>query len=225
MMDDDEIKKQITPENFVKYKDIEKPDILRDFKISMATDEVARMEGIEVPSFQVDEQLENIKKEMEGQELGDETQIRAKIESTIMRRMVFDFLAEKAILKVNYEDEQEFDENMLEEIAAQSLEREEEMAASAAPADTTEGKTIEVDAEEVNAKAEAEVAEAKAKAEAAKAEAAKAEAAKAEAAKANAAKAEAAKAEAAKAEAAKAEAVKAEAAKAEAAKAEAVKAE
>jgi len=137
-MDDEDIKKQITPENFLKYKNIEKPDIVRDFKISMATDEVARLEGIEVPAFQVEEQMENVKKEAAGQDLGDENMLRGKIESTIMRRLVYDFLAEKADLIVNYEEEQEFDEKMMEELAQQSLEREEQDAAKAAAADSTE---------------------------------------------------------------------------------------
>ena len=55
-MDDEEIKKLITPENFVKYKNIEKADIVKDFKTSMATDEIARLENIEVPAYQIDEQ-------------------------------------------------------------------------------------------------------------------------------------------------------------------------
>jgi len=129
-MEDEDIKKQITPENFLKYKDIEAPDIVRDFKISMATDEVARLEGIEVPAFQVEEQLENVKKEAAGEDMGDENMLRGKIESTLMRRMVFDFLAEKAELKVEYEEEVEFDSKLMEELAAQSLEREEAAAAA-----------------------------------------------------------------------------------------------
>jgi len=123
-MADDEIKKLITPENFLKYKDIEKPDIVDDFKTSMATDEIARLEGIEVPSYQIDEQVEAVKKEAEGEDLGDENMLRAKIESTIMRRMVFDYLADHAELEVEYAEEQEFDEKLLEELAQQSLERE-----------------------------------------------------------------------------------------------------
>jgi len=50
-MNDKSIKKQITPDNFLKYKNIEKPNIVRDFKISMATDEVAHLEGTDVPRF------------------------------------------------------------------------------------------------------------------------------------------------------------------------------
>ena len=59
-MPDEEIKKQIQPENFLKYKDIEKPDIVRDFKVSMACDEIARLEVMNVPDYQVEEQLQRI---------------------------------------------------------------------------------------------------------------------------------------------------------------------
>jgi len=90
-MEDEEIKKLITPENFEKYKDIQRPDIVDDFKTSMATDEIARLENIDVPSYQIDEQIEAVKKEADGEDLGDENVLRSKIESTIMRRLVFDF--------------------------------------------------------------------------------------------------------------------------------------
>ena len=122
-MDDDQIKKLITPENFLKYKDIEKADIEKDFKTSMATDEIARLENIEVPSYQVEEQLEAVRKEADGEDLGDEGQLRSKIESTLMRRLVFDFLADNAELEVEYVEEEEFDEKMLEELAEQTMQR------------------------------------------------------------------------------------------------------
>eukprot|EP00957_Ditylum_brightwellii_P028925 2185340-Ditylum_brightwellii.AAC.1 len=69
-MADDEIKKLITPENFVKYKDIAKPDIEEDFKVSMATDEIANMEGIEVPAADIDEQIKSLREQAvsEGQD-------------------------------------------------------------------------------------------------------------------------------------------------------------
>jgi len=127
-MSDEVIKKQITKESFQKYKEIEQPDIIKDFKVSMATDEIARLENIEVPSYKVDEQLEAVKKEAEGEDLGDENVLRAKIESTIMRREVFDFLAENANLSVEYEEQKEFDKELMEKLARESLDRERQLA-------------------------------------------------------------------------------------------------
>ena len=132
---DEEIKKQIKPENFLKYKKIVKDDIVRDFKVSMATDEIARMESIEVPDYQIDEQIENIKKDARGEEI-DEAMIRGKVETTILRSLVFDFLAQNAKLDVKYETET-FDEELMERLAAESLERELKMAAESGGKMTT----------------------------------------------------------------------------------------
>jgi trigger factor len=130
---DEEIKKQIEPENFLKYKEIVKNGIVQDFRVSMACDEIARMEGIEVPDYQVEEQMEAIKKDA-GDEEFDETTIRPKVESTLQRQLVFDFLAENANLEVEYtdDDNEQFDEALMEKLADEALEREEKLAAEAA---------------------------------------------------------------------------------------------
>lgn len=121
---DEEIKNQIKPENFQKYKEIVKDDIIRDFRVSMATDEIARIEGIEVPSYQVEEQLEAIKKDAakEGDTIEDEQMVRGKVEATLQRQAVMDFLAEHADLDVKYV-EQKFDEKLMESLADDSLNR------------------------------------------------------------------------------------------------------
>ncbi len=168
-MADEEIKKLITPENFLKYKDIEKADIVKDFKTSMATDEIARLENIEVPSYQVEEQLEAVKKEANGEDLGDENILRGKIESTLMRRMVFDFLAEHANLDVEYEDEQEFDEELMEQLATQTIENEggsvengksednQDVAIEAQQEESTDEAETSQEVEEAEEKKEAEI--------------------------------------------------------------------
>lgn len=127
---DEEIKNQINPDNFGKYKDIVKDDIIRDFKVSMATDEIARMEGIEVADYQVEEQLENIKKDAGDDEEFDETMIRGKVETTLQRQMVFDFLADQSKLEVEF-IEDDFDEGLMQKLADESLAREEELTEEA----------------------------------------------------------------------------------------------
>ena len=142
-MADEEIKKMITPENFLKYKDIEKPDVVRDFKVSMATDEIARLEGIEVPANAVDEQMANLRKEAGDSEF-DENKMRASVESTLQRRLVYDFLSEHSNLEVEYVDEEGgFDENLMNQLAEESLQREKELEKQAAEVDaaaTEEGE-------------------------------------------------------------------------------------
>jgi trigger factor len=125
-MEDEDIKKLISPENFLKYKAIQKPDIVDEFKTSMAADEIARLEGFEVPAYQIDEQLLAIQKEANGEDIGDETVLRSKIESTIMRRLVFEFLAENAELDVQYVEEEVFDEDLMEKLTADTMQRESE---------------------------------------------------------------------------------------------------
>lgn len=130
---DEEIKRQICPENFLKYKDIVKDDIVRDFKISMATDEISRLEAIEVPDYQVEEQMEAIRKDADGSEDFDENMIRSKVKTTLVRQAVMDWLAEKSHLQVEFIEEQQFDEALLEKLAEESLKREQAVAAAAAP--------------------------------------------------------------------------------------------
>lgn len=139
---DAEIKKLISPENFQKYKDIFAPDIIKDFKISMAVDEIAKIEKVEVPPYQVDEQIGQLKAEAEkeNQEF-DEATIRPKVEATLQRRMVFDLLAEMGDLEVIYteETEPEFDEALLQKLADESLEREKAVV----DAEVVEGEIVE----------------------------------------------------------------------------------
>lgn len=129
-MADEDIKKMINPENFIKYKDIEKPDIVRDFKISMAVDEIARLENIQVPAYQIEEQIQQLKdqaaKEGQSTDEMDNEQMRRKVESTLERRMVYDFLADEADLEVEYVNEDDFDEALMEKLAQESLQREQE---------------------------------------------------------------------------------------------------
>mmetsp|Transcript_89955 Transcript_89955/g.259368 ORF Transcript_89955/g.259368 Transcript_89955/m.259368 type:complete len:526 (-) Transcript_89955:57-1634(-) len=121
---DEEIKKQISPENFLKYKKIVKDSIVRDFKVSMAVDEIGRMEGIEVPDYQIEEQMQGIREEAvkSGEEF-DEADIRPRVAATLMREAVMEFLAENAELDVSFEDE-EFDEELMRKLAEETLARE-----------------------------------------------------------------------------------------------------
>lgn len=159
---DEEIKKQINPENFLKYKKIVKDDIVADFKVSMATDEIARIEGIEVEDYMVEEQMESIKQEMiDSKEDFDEAQIRSRVEATLQRQGVMDFLAENADLDVKFvEGEGDFDASLMEKLAEESLAREKEIEEKSTE-ETGESATPPV----VEAVVEAVVEEAEAAAE------------------------------------------------------------
>ncbi|KAL3909016.1 MAG: hypothetical protein SGILL_008260, partial [Bacillariaceae sp.] len=164
---DEEIKKQISNENFLKYKKIVKDDIIKDFKVSMATDEIGRVEGIDVPDYQVEEQMESIKQEAaEAQEDFDEQGIRGRVEATLQRQAVMDFLAENAELEVEFVDgEEKFDESLLQKLADETLAREEEMTAKDASENDESGESAPQTSPEV-AKAAAETVLAEASASA-----------------------------------------------------------
>lgn len=171
-VNDETIQQQITPENFNKYKAIVKDGIVKDFKISMATDEIARLEGINVPDYQVQEQMESIRKDAaEHKEEIDENLIRAKVETTLQRQAVYDWLAERSSLKVEYltDKDEKFDEALMEQLAEESLRREQELVGASK---TTEDpapvapSAVDVSAEEVHVSADAgEAAAARAPAE------------------------------------------------------------
>jgi trigger factor len=132
-MADAEIKKLISPENFLKYKKIYAEGIVEDFKASMAVDEIAKLENIDVPENDVMEQLKSLKleAEKEGEEF-DEAVVRSKVEATLQKRLVFDFLAEHADLEVEYKEEDKFDAESMEQILEESVEREKKWAEEAA---------------------------------------------------------------------------------------------
>mmetsp|Transcript_89956 Transcript_89956/g.259373 ORF Transcript_89956/g.259373 Transcript_89956/m.259373 type:complete len:583 (-) Transcript_89956:207-1955(-) len=139
---DEEIKKQISPENFLKYKKIVKDSIVRDFKVSMAVDEIGRMEGIEVPDYQIEEQMQGIREEAvkSGEEF-DEADIRPRVAATLMREAVMEFLAENAELDVSFEDE-EFDEELMRKLAEETLARE-QGASTVTQATAIEAEVVE----------------------------------------------------------------------------------
>jgi trigger factor len=139
-VDDDTIQQQITPENFNKYKAIVRDGIVKDFKVSMATDEIARLEGINVPDYQVQEQMESIRKDAaEHKEEIDDNLIRAKVETTLQRQAVYDWLAERSALKVEYvtDKDESFDEALMERLAEESLRREQELAAASSSGESS----------------------------------------------------------------------------------------
>ena len=159
---DAEIKKLITPENFQKYKDIVAPDIIRDFKISLATDSIAEKERIQVPADQIDEQMGALRKEAEssGEEY-DEAAFRPKVESTMMRRFVFDFLADNAELDIVYTDdnEPEFDSALMEKLADESIAREQELVGTVAETSDESGKNSNLSNDTVTVEANQDVVE------------------------------------------------------------------
>jgi len=128
-MADAEIKKLITPDNFLKYKKAATSMITNDFVQSFACEKIALLEDIETPAYEVAEQLEQLREQAkkEGDDADfDESAVRPKVEATLQRRLVYDLLAEKANLTPDYSLEPEFDADLMEKLANESLEREQQ---------------------------------------------------------------------------------------------------
>jgi len=154
---DEEIKKIITPENFLKFKAIYREGIEKDFKISMAVDELAQTQNVVPDPTDVEAQMQSVKKEVEDAgETFDDAALRPRVESTIQRKMVFDLMAREANLDVEYVGEEDFDPELLTKLAQESLEREGVDIESATKA-TDEAKAAAAD----NSAAEAAETEAK----------------------------------------------------------------
>ena len=60
--------------------------------------------------------------------------MRGKVEATLLRNQVMDYIASKAILDVKYEEEAEFDEDLMNDIMEKQAEAERERVAKVAQA-------------------------------------------------------------------------------------------
>jgi len=131
--DDKIIKELVTPENFNKYRELTKDDVVKELKASIVVDEIGRLESIVVAPQEVTQLLERVKKEQEdnGNKEFDEAGVKSQIEATLMRRYVFDFLAKEAkelvVEEVKVEEGskgKEFDQKMMDDLLNESVKRE-----------------------------------------------------------------------------------------------------
>jgi flagellar biosynthesis component FlhA len=100
------------------------------------------LEGIAVPPYQVEEQMENIKKDAaQSSEEFDEAMVRAKVETTLVRQAVMNWLADRSKLDVQFVEEK-FDEALMQQLAEESLRREEEMSKKALEPQGTDSTVV-----------------------------------------------------------------------------------
>lgn len=133
---DDVIKHLVTPENFEKYREIAKDDVTAELRSSIVVEEIGRLEKITVAEQEVNQLLERVRQQQEQQNDTntefDEAGVKSQIEATLMRRYVFDLIAQEAAeLNVSiatsapFSDSKEFDQKMMDELLESSVEREE----------------------------------------------------------------------------------------------------
>jgi len=147
---DEDLQKMVTAENMDKYKAIAKPGLTKSIRINMALEAIAKLEGVKVSEEEMSEQLGSLAKqaEKEGGEF-DEESLRPRVESALLRKLVFDVLAEKADLVIEYKTPEqveaegggpggrgggEFDEKLMDDLMRKQEEEERKQAAVRAAA-------------------------------------------------------------------------------------------
>jgi len=106
----EQLAEMMTPEKYEKYKEISRAGVEKVVKLGMIFRDIAEKEKIEVTSTEIDEQIGMLKAQAKqrNEEPPDELQAKDEIENVLLRRKVFDFLAEHAdITWVEAPEEQE----------------------------------------------------------------------------------------------------------------------
>ena len=81
----------------------EEGDIIRDFKLTMAINEIATLENIELPDDDITKCMQEIREEAFVPDI-DEIFLRAKAVAVVAQHAVFDWLADRADFEVEYVD-------------------------------------------------------------------------------------------------------------------------
>jgi trigger factor len=95
-IDDEQLKKMITKEGFLKFKKVSTPSISRTLKSSLVLEELARKENFVPDAADVEDQL-NLARQQAAQNNEDfqEAQVKESIEATLKREKVLDYVASK----------------------------------------------------------------------------------------------------------------------------------
>mmetsp|Transcript_11961 Transcript_11961/g.20945 ORF Transcript_11961/g.20945 Transcript_11961/m.20945 type:complete len:505 (+) Transcript_11961:60-1574(+) len=98
---DEELKEMITPENFEKYKEIVRPSVTRGLAASIILADIAKREELAIDELEVEDQLQLVKNQARGDPNFDEEGVRARIEATLQKNIVLDWLADKGTITWN----------------------------------------------------------------------------------------------------------------------------
>ena len=87
-------------ENYVRYKEISRPNVNKIVILGMAFRDIAEKEGIAVEPQEVQEQLDsiNIQAKQKGESPPDQRAAADEIMNVLLRRKVFDMLAQGATI-------------------------------------------------------------------------------------------------------------------------------
>lgn len=97
-MDDQEVKKMITKENFEKYKKNSRENTVRSLTVSFVIGEIAKKEGIKVDPAEVEGEMQQLRAQY--QDEMDEEQAKSRVEAELERQKVLEFLRENNEIKL-----------------------------------------------------------------------------------------------------------------------------
>ena len=97
---DEQLQEMASEENYVRYKEISRPNVNKIVILGMAFRDIAEKEGIAVEPQEVQEQLDsiNIQAKQKGESPPDQRAAADEIMNVLLRRKVFDMLAQGATI-------------------------------------------------------------------------------------------------------------------------------
>lgn len=96
----EQLEEMTTPEKYAKYKDISKPNVEKVVKLGMAFRDIAEKEKLVIEPAEVQDQLDmmNAQAKQKGEAPPDEARARDEIQNVLLRKKVFDFLADQGAI-------------------------------------------------------------------------------------------------------------------------------
>lgn len=97
---DEQLAQMMTPEKYDKYKEISRPNVEKIVKLGMVFRDISEKENIKVTPEEIDEQLAMLRAQakQKNEPPPNEQTATEEIENVLLRRKVFDFLAEHATI-------------------------------------------------------------------------------------------------------------------------------
>mmetsp|Transcript_15459 Transcript_15459/g.25754 ORF Transcript_15459/g.25754 Transcript_15459/m.25754 type:complete len:527 (+) Transcript_15459:107-1687(+) len=97
---DEQLQEMMTPEKYEKYKELSRKNVEKIVKLGMVFRDVAEKEKIVITPEEVQEQMEGLKMQakQKNEPMPDEARAKEEIENVLLRKKVFNMLAENAYI-------------------------------------------------------------------------------------------------------------------------------
>lgn len=101
---EEQLQEMMTPEKYQKYKELSRPNVEKIVKLGLTFRDISEKEGLKLTPQEVQDQYEGLvmQAKQKGEEPPDEAMAKDEIENILLRKKVFNFLAEYA--EIEYVD-------------------------------------------------------------------------------------------------------------------------